>query len=136
MNMKQFTYTSITGDICVTVQPYFLQSHSFVEKSQFMWSYHVQIKNQGDVPYQLINRYWRITDAHGRISEVSGEGVVGEQPILNPGDFFEYTSGTPLSTPSGFMLGYYEMETPEGDLMRVKIPEFSLDCHFANLSIN
>jgi len=136
MKSKNFTYTSTTGEICITVQPYFLQSHSLPEKSQFMWSYHIQIENLGDVPYQLMSRFWRITDGNGHVKEVSGEGVVGEQPILNPGELFEYTSGTPLHTPSGFMGGHYELETSEGELIRVEIPPFSLDSPFASSSVH
>ncbi|MDP3371767.1 MAG: Co2+/Mg2+ efflux protein ApaG [Candidatus Paracaedibacteraceae bacterium] len=136
MTHKNFTYSSKTKEICVTVQPFFLQSHSLPEKSQFMWSYHIQIENHGDAPYQLINRFWHITDGNGQVKEVSGEGVIGEKPILNPGELFEYTSGTPLHTPSGFMSGYYEMETPEGDLVKIEIPTFSLDSPFANTSVH
>ena len=136
MTLKNFTYSSTTGEICVTVQPYFLQSHSLPEKSQFMWSYHIQIENLGESPYQLMNRFWHIVDGNGNIKEVSGEGVIGERPILNPGELFEYTSGTPLHTPSGFMRGYYEMESSEGDLIRVEIPAFSLDSPFAPTSIH
>ena len=136
MAEKNFTYSSTTGEISVTVQPYFLQSHSLPEKSQFMWSYHIQIENLGDSPYQLLNRFWHITDGNGQTKEVSGEGVIGEQPILNPGELFEYTSGTPLHTPSGFMHGHYEMETSEGNIIRVEIPAFSLDSPFASSSIH
>lgn len=136
MAEKNFTYSSTTGEISVTVQPYFLQSHSLPEKSQFMWSYHIQIENRGDSPYQLLNRFWHITDGNGQTKEVSGEGVIGEQPILNPGELFEYTSGTPLHTPSGFMHGHYEMESSDGAIIRVEIPAFSLDSPFANTSIH
>ncbi len=136
MVYKNLTYSSTTGQISVTVQPYFLTSHSLPEKSQFMWSYHIQIRNLSDSPYQLLNRFWHIIDGNGRIKEVSGEGVIGEQPILNPGELFEYTSGTPLHTPSGFMQGYYEMESSDGDMIRVEIPPFSLDSPFAPTSIH
>jgi ApaG protein len=101
-----------------------------------MWSYHIQIENLGESPYQLMNRFWHIMDGNGHIKEVSGEGVIGEQPILNPGELFEYTSGTPLHTPSGFMKGYYEMERADGNLIRVEIPAFSLDSPFAHSSIH
>ncbi len=136
MTETNFKYASKTGEIHITVQPFFLRSHSFPEKSQFMWSYHVQIENKGDVPCQLVNRFWHITDGNGHIQRVSGEGVVGKKPILNPGELFEYTSGTPLPTPSGFMSGYYEMETAEGEIIKVSIPHFSLDSPFANTSIH
>ena len=94
---------------------------------QYFWAYHIRIQNEGDETVQLKNRYWRITDARGQIQEVRGAGVVGEQPVLRPGDSFEYTSGTPLGTPSGIMMGTYEMEREDGDRFDVEIPAFSLD---------
>ena len=85
---------------------------------------------------QLKNRYWKIIDANGTKQEVKGEGVVGEQPILNPGERFEYTSGTPLSTSSGFMEGHYEMETKNGSKFEATIPQFSLDSPFTSNKLN
>jgi ApaG protein len=93
-----------------------------------MWAYRVRIENRSRVPVQLLRRTWHITDAHGRTQYVHGEGVVGEQPLLEPGESFEYTSGTPLDTPSGFMRGAYHMVVPEtGETFDVAIPTFSLD---------
>ena len=92
-----------------------------------MWAYWVKIENQGGETVQLRNRYWRITDSQGQVQEVRGAGVVGEQPALKPGESFEYTSGTPLSTPSGIMLGSYQMQRNDGDTFDVTIPAFSLD---------
>ena len=85
---------------------------------------------------QLRNRHWRITDSFGRVQEVRGAGVVGEQPVLKPGEAFEYTSGTPLHTPSGIMVGTYQMETPSGDRFDVAIPAFSLDSPHQKVQLN
>jgi len=123
MNM----YSETTRAITVTVQPIYLEDQSAPDQSQFVWAYHVRIENKGQDAVQLRNRYWRITDALGRVQEVRGAGVVGEQPLLKPGQAFEYTSGTPLPTPSGIMTGSYEMEGSNGEKFNVAIPAFSLD---------
>ena len=120
-------YSKKTKKINITVNPYFLDDQSEPEDQHFVWAYQVTIDNQSDEKVQLKNRYWKIIDSNGSEQEVRGEGVVGEQPILNPGEKFEYTSGTPLSTPSGFMEGYYEMETKNGNKFEASIPLFSLD---------
>ena len=120
-------YSKKTKKINITVNPYFLDDQSEPEDQHFVWAYQVTIDNQSNQKVQLKNRYWKIIDSNGTEQEVRGEGVVGEQPILNPGEKFEYTSGTPLSTPSGFMEGYYEMETKNGNKFDVSIPLFSLD---------
>ena len=92
--------------------------------------YKITISNQSNLTIQLINRHWNISDANDNVQIVKGEGVVGEQPILNPGEKFEYTSGTPLTTSSGFMEGSYEMQVDDGNTFDVKIPQFSLDTPF------
>ena len=120
-------YEEKTRDIKVTVKPFYLEDQSSPEDNHFVWAYHVKIENIGDATVQLRNRYWQITDAIGRVQEVRGSGVVGEQPVLKPGENFEYTSGTPLQTPSGIMVGTYEMECPDGEHFNVQIPAFSLD---------
>jgi ApaG protein len=120
-------YTATTRFISVNVDPEFLEDQSDPDEGHYVWAYHIRIENKGEETVQLVNRYWRITDALGRIQEVRGAGVVGEQPLLEPGDAFEYTSGTPLSTPSGFMGGTYEMESATGERFEVTIPTFSLD---------
>jgi ApaG protein len=120
-------YTETTRAITVTVQPIYLEDQSAPDQSQFVWAYHVRIENKGEEAVQLRNRYWRITDALGRVQEVRGAGVVGEQPTLEPGGSFRYTSGAPLGTPSGFMSGAYQMETEDGEPINVDIPAFSLD---------
>ena len=94
------------------------------------------IDNQGNEKVQLVNRHWKIIDANGILQEVRGKGVVGEQPILNPGEKFEYTSGTPLTTSSGFMEGSYEMQSDNGNTFDVQIPQFSLDTPFENNKLN
>ena len=120
-------YSQTTRDITVTVQPMFLEKESSPDEQHFMWAYHVKIENNGSATVQLRNRYWRITDAFGRIQEVRGAGVVGEQPVLKPGESFEYTSGTPLPTPSGIMVGAFQMESDSGERFDVGVPAFSLD---------
>jgi ApaG protein len=120
-------YAEVTRDIKVTVEPRYLGEHSDPDDSRYVWSYSVRIENQGSDTVQLCNRYWCITDSLGRVQEVRGAGVVGKQPVLKPGEAFEYTSGTPLATPSGIMSGSYQMRTAEGQDFEVKIPAFSLD---------
>ena len=129
-------YSKKTKKINITVNPYFLDDQSEPEDQHFVWAYQVTIDNQSNEKVQLKNRYWKIIDSNGSEQEVRGEGVVGEQPILNPGEQFEYTSGTPLSTPSGFMGGYYEMETNEGKRFDAIIPQFSLDSPFVKNKLN
>jgi ApaG protein len=120
-------YSETTRSIRITVKPVFLEDQSSANDNHFVWAYHVRIENHGAETVQLRTRHWRITDSFGRTQEVRGAGVVGEQPILNPGESFEYTSGTPLPTPSGFMVGTYQMETPSGERFDVAVPAFSLD---------
>lgn len=120
-------YSKVTRGIRITVEPRFLEDQSSPTENHFVWAYHVRIENQGGETVQLRTRYWHITDAFGRVQEVRGPGVVGEQPVLAPGGAFEYTSGTPLATPSGIMQGSYRMETRGGDAFDAAVPAFSLD---------
>ncbi len=120
-------YAKTTEAIEVTVEPFYLDEQSEPEDNHFVWAYHVRIENNGQKTVQLMTRHWRITDSLGNVQEVRGDGVVGEQPVLTPGGAFEYTIGTPLSTPSGIMVGTYRMETQAGDRFDVAIPAFSLD---------
>tara|TARA_Y100001970_G_C14136525_1_gene804569 strand:+ start:81 stop:473 length:393 start_codon:yes stop_codon:yes gene_type:complete len=129
-------YTKTTNSINITVNPYYLEEHSEPDQQHYVWAYQVTINNLGKEIVQLKNRFWQITDSNGSKQEVRGEGVVGEQPILNPGEKFEYTSGTPLSTPSGFMEGYYEMETKTGNKFDASIPLFSLDSPHISTKVN
>jgi ApaG protein len=116
-----------TRQIKVSVQPAFLADQSAPDNNHFFWAYTVLIENGGLETVQLRARYWRIIDANGRTIEVKGAGVVGQQPILRPGETFEYKSGTPLETPSGMMLGAYQMQTADGEAFQVDIPVFALD---------
>ena len=129
-------YSKQTKKINITVNPYFLDDQSEPDDLHFVWAYQVTIYNQSSEKVQLKNRYWKIIDSNGSEQEVRGEGVVGEQPILNPGEKFEYTSGTPLSTPSGFLGGLYEWDTNEGKKFEAIIPQFSLDSPFVNNNLN
>ena len=120
-------YRAVTRRIEVTVEPNFLPERSSPERSRYFWSYTIVITNTGDETVQLRTRRWIITDATGRQQEVRGEGVIGEQPVIAPGEHFEYTSGVPLSTASGFMTGSYEMESETGERFEIEVPTFSLD---------
>src|ERR1700748_2094089 len=129
-------YRAVTRNIEVKVTPRFLPERSSHEKSYFFWSYTIEISNHGEETVQLKTRHWRITDALGRLQEVRGAGVVGEEPELAPGETFEYTSGVPVPTPSGFMVGSYGMVTPRGERFNIEIPAFSLDSPSAERTIN
>ena len=120
-------YSETTRSITVTVRPFYLEQHSSPEEHRFVWAYHVKIENGGNDTVQLRNRHWQISDSLGRLQEVRGPGVVGEQPVLAPGESFEYTSSCPLATPSGMMVGDYEMESRSGENFLVRVPAFSLD---------
>ncbi|MFC5759812.1 MULTISPECIES: Co2+/Mg2+ efflux protein ApaG [unclassified Rhizobium] len=120
-------YRALTRDIEVVVEPFYLEEQSDPDDDRYVWGYRVVISNNSGIAVRLVNRYWNITDQNGQIDEVSGPGVVGEQPRLQPGDTYEYSSGCPLDTPSGLMFGHYQMETDEGELFDVDIPAFSLD---------
>lgn len=120
-------YTDITRSIQVTVEPIYLDDESAPDEDHYVWAYHVRIENRGREIVQIRSRHWRITDSFGRTQEVRGAGVVGEKPVLHPGDSFEYTSGTPLTTPSGIMVGSYRMVNADGEGFDVAIPAFSLD---------
>ena len=111
-------------DILVT--PRYLPEQSDPERSLFVFAYTVRITNAGDVPAQLISRHWVITDGNQKVQNVKGLGVVGQQPLLAPGESFEYTSGCPLSTPIGTMKGSYHCVDEEGSPFEVAIPEFVL----------
>jgi ApaG protein len=120
-------YSEITRSIKVSVEPFYLEDQSSPAEGRYVWAYHVRIENGGLETVQLRNRHWQITDAAGRLQEVRGPGVVGEEPVLRPGESFEYTSSCPLTTPSGLMVGDYEMETPKGEKFLIQVPAFSLD---------
>ncbi|EJZ22361.1 Co2+/Mg2+ efflux protein ApaG [Rhizobium sp. Pop5] len=120
-------YRALTREIEVVVEPFYLEEQSDPEDDRYVWGYRIVISNNSGIAVRLVNRYWNITDQNGQVDEVTGPGVVGEQPRLSPGDTYEYSSGCPLDTPSGLMFGHYQMETDEGELFDVDIPAFSLD---------
>ena len=125
---RQPGYTEVTRGVRVSVRTFFLADQSAPERGHFVWAYRVTITNEGRQTVQLLKRTWLITDAQGRTQQVHGDGVVGERPVLDPGESFEYTSGTPLTTPSGFMRGAYHMVLSDtGEGFDVTIPTFSLD---------
>lgn len=133
---KQLRYTATTRHIRVSVRPDYLDEQSAPDDNHFVWAYHVTIENLGSETVQLIGRRWRIMDARGEVHEVRGAGVVGEQPVLEPGDRYEYTSGTPLATPSGIMSGAYHMENERGEAFEIEIPAFSLDSPYQPVRLN
>src|SRR4051812_10819101 len=120
-------YSETTRAIRVSVEPFYVADQSEPDKARWVFGYRVRIDNEGGETVQLLTRHWRITDGRGRVVEVKGEGGVGEQPLLEPGEAFQYTSGTPLPTPTGIMAGSYQMVTGEGERFDVTIPPFSLD---------
>ena len=120
-------YRAVTRNIEVTVEPFYLAERSDASESRYVWAYRITIVNNSDDLIQLLTRYWHITDGNGKMEEVRGPGVVGDQPVLDPGDSYQYTSGCPLTTPTGFMVGHYTMRDREGALFDVRIPAFSLD---------
>ena len=139
MSDRTREYAAVTRAIHVRVAAFYLEDQSEPDEGRYVWAYKVTIENRGETTVQLLRRTWRITDARGRTFLVQGEGVVGEQPVLEPGEAFEYTSGTPLETPSGFMTGQYHMithgagpavalaGTDDAEMFDVAIPAFSLD---------
>ena len=129
-------YTAVTNDIQVTVIPEFRADRSEPDRSRYFWAYTIEITNQGLIRVQLIARHWQITDGNGQLEEVRGLGVVGEQPVLKPGETFRYTSGCPLTTPSGIMTGTYSMVDDTERSFDVAIPAFSLDSPHARRVLN
>ncbi len=129
-------YAHTTRAITVSVEPFYLDDQSAPADNHYVWAYHVRIENKGTETVQLLARHWRITDSQGHVQEVRGEGVVGEQPVLRPGESFEYTSGTPLPTPSGIMVGTYQMKTTRGERFDVDVPAFSLDSPYQAVQLH
>lgn len=129
-------YEQTTRNVVVRVQPDFLADQSSPADDRYIWAYTVEIENQGNEDLQVMERFWRIADRDGQVQEVRGDGVVGEKPVLKPGETFRYTSGAPLSAPSGIMLGTYQVENKQGERFDVDIPAFSLDSPFDLRTIN
>lgn len=125
--MTKSVYEETTRGIRVAVEPSFLDDQSVPDEGRYVWAYHVTIENRGPEAVQLLSRYWRITDSRGRTREVRGAGVIGAQPVIAPGDSYEYSSGAPLETPSGFMSGAYRMQSAAGESFDAAIPMFALE---------
>ena len=136
MDAAKTAYRAVTRQIEVTATPRFLPERSSPENGYFFWAYTITLTNLGGETVQLKTRHWRITDAFGRKQEVRGPGVVGKQPVLKPGQSFEYTSGVPLPTPSGFMTGTYGMVSDNGEPFDIAIPTFSLDSPGGKRTLN
>ena len=129
-------YRETTRAIQVTVEPNFVEAESSPDEGRYFWAYKIEIVNLGEEVVQLRSRHWRITDASGRTEEVHGAGVVGKQPVLKPGETFSYTSGCPLPTSSGIMVGSYQMQNDAGELFSIAIPAFSLDLPDVRRTVN
>lgn len=125
--MENLVFEQETDKITVSVRPVYMDHESQPSAGYYVWAYHVRMQNHRDDTVQLLNRHWKITDAMGVTHEVHGPGVIGKQPVLKPGDVFEYASGTYLGTPSGIMGGMYEMQRLDGEMLMIPIPTFSLD---------
>lgn len=130
------TFERRTHDVIIRVESDYLDDQSSPAESRFIWAYTVEIENQTDKDLTVVERCWQIADSRGQVQNVRGAGVVGEQPVVRPGETFRYTSGAPLSAPSGMMLGNYSMQTPEGDRFDVDIPPFLLDSPHEGLVFN
>ena len=129
-------FAASTKGVNVRVTPFYLPEQSDPDAPRHVWAYTVVIENGGEATVQLRERAWRITDGEGRVEHVAGPGVVGEQPVLRPGERFEYTSGCPLPTPSGFMEGHYTMVREDGETFEAAIPAFALDLPNARRTLN
>jgi len=125
--MNDTTFHETTSEITVSVRPEYMDDQSDPDQGHYAWAYHVRIENNGERIVQLLSRHWKIADSHGHCQEVIGDGIIGHQPTLGPGDTFEYTSGTPLAAPSGFMSGTFHMISEDGQRFNVAVPAFALD---------
>ena len=121
-----FPYAEETRGITIRVAVNFLPEQSDIAKERWFWAYHIRIENSGDMACQLLTRRWLIRDARGAQQIVEGEGVVGEQPVVRPGESYDYVSGCPLSTSSGSMVGSFNMIGEDGSRFDVGIPKFRL----------
>ena len=131
-----FAYAATTRGVTVRVAPSYLSDQSDPMAGRWVWAYHIRLENDGVGSVQLISRHWIITDGLGRVEEVEGPGVVGEQPVIQPGRSFDYVSGCPLPTPSGIMHGTYRMVDADGHAFDIAIPAFSLDSPQAIARLN
>ncbi|MBL8581902.1 MAG: Co2+/Mg2+ efflux protein ApaG [Rhizobiaceae bacterium] len=129
-------YRAVTRGIGVQVEPFYLKDRSDPSEGRYVWGYRITIDNGSHQQVKLLSRYWHITDGRGKVEEVRGEGVVGDQPEIGPGDSYSYTSGCPLTTPSGIMVGHYTMRSARGEEFDIAIPAFSLDVPDTPRSLN
>ena len=129
-------YQKESCGITVRVRPFYLEEQSVPHEERYLWAYQVRIENRGAGKVQLMTRHWRIVDGRGQAIEVKGEGVVGEQPVLAPGETFEYASGTPLSEPSCIMSGTYSMQGEDGQTFEVEIPAFPLESPWSQRTLH
>ena len=136
MSDNAYPYSAETNGIVVSVAPHYLEAQSKPAENAYFWSYQIEIVNNSEQRVQLLNRRWDITDATGACEIVEGAGVVGDQPVLDPGDSYTYSSGCPLRTPSGFMVGKYEMTLDSGERFWIDVPAFALDLPGGNPSLN
>jgi ApaG protein len=134
--MSSSNYVAVTRGIRVRVQPQYLPEESDPDDNRYFWAYTIEIENESSETVRLRSRVWKITDETGRIEEVRGPGVVGKTPILKPGEQFRYTSGCPLTTPSGIMIGSFQMTGEGGEMFDVAVPAFSLDSPGARRTLN
>lgn len=121
-----FDDSETTDGVTVRVVTNFLEDQSVPAQARWFWSYHIRLENHRDDPVQLLSRHWKITDGRGNISHIDGDGVIGEQPLLQPGSSHDYVSGCPLPTPSGMMEGHYRFIRADGSTFLVEIPRFRL----------
>ena len=136
MGYINLMYSKTTNGVTVTVTRYFLDDQSSPKESHFVWAYKLNIKNYGNSSIKLNHRNWLIIDANGRVINVQGEGVVGEFPTIEPGESFEYTSGTPLKTNNGIMQGFYLVSQDNGEKLKIDIPAFSLDSPYNKKNVH
>ncbi|MDG7053062.1 MAG: Co2+/Mg2+ efflux protein ApaG [Wolbachia endosymbiont of Alcedoecus sp.] len=126
-------YILTTNSVEVTVLPVYIEEQSIPYENCYVWIYNVKIKNKSSSTIQLLSRHWQIIDYKGKVNEIAGAGVIGEQPVIKPGEVFRYTSGTYLNAPSGIMQGRYEFLNEESTkVFEVMIPPFSLDSPYIN----
>ena len=121
-----FDDSETTDGVTVRVVTNFLENQSIPSQARWFWSYHIRLENHRDDPVQLLSRHWKITDGRGGINHVDGDGVIGEQPLLQPGSSHDYVSGCPLPTPSGMMEGHYRFIRADGSTFVVEIPRLRL----------
>ncbi|CAN5329747.1 Co2+/Mg2+ efflux protein ApaG [soil metagenome] len=121
-----FPHAATTKDITIRVSVTFLAEESEPDRGRWFWAYHIRIENDQKAPVQLLARRWHITDGRGSVHVVEGEGVVGAQPVIQPGAAYDYVSGCPLATPTGVMVGSFQMLGSDGSLFDVQVPRFGL----------